>query len=134
MFALQKEIVEATFNEDHASTANLRIWDVEKYLEQMNEDCGHVADEELQKFKEESKAFCNLIKAEISGNRGEYKAFKTLEYLHSHNRVLKNVELQDEINRSELDARMVETVRLIRNEYELNKKQIVLHETKHISN
>ena len=70
----------------------------------MNEDCGHVADEELQKFKEESKAFCNLIKAEISGNRGEYKAFKTLEYLHSHNRVLKNVELQDEINRSELDA------------------------------
>ena len=70
MFALQKEIVEATFNEDHASTANLRIWDVEKYLEQMNEDCGHVADEELQKFKEESKAFCNLIKAEISGNRG----------------------------------------------------------------
>lgn len=104
MFALQKEIVEATFNEDHASTANLRIWDVEKYLEQMNEDCGHVADEELQKFKEESKAFCNLIKAEISGNRGEYKAFKTLEYLHSHNRVLKNVELQDEINRSELDA------------------------------
>ena len=29
---------------------------------------------------------------------------------------------------------MVETVRLIRNEYELNKKQIVLYETKQISN
>lgn len=104
MFALQTDIVEATFSEEHAATADLRIWDVEKHLEQLNEECGHVADEELQRFVDGSKVLCNLIKAEISGNRGEYKAFKTLEYLRSHNRVLRNVELQDGANRSELDA------------------------------
>lgn len=39
MFALQKEIVELTFNGEHASTADLKIWDVERHLEQMNQDC-----------------------------------------------------------------------------------------------
>lgn len=104
MFALQQEIVELTFNGEHASTADLKIWDVERHLEQLNEDCGHVADEELQIFKEGSKTFCNLIKAEISGNRGEYKAFKTLEYIRSQSRVFKNVELSDGDIRTELDA------------------------------
>ena len=78
MFALQQEIVSLTFNQDHAALAELRIWDVEKHLEQMNEELGNVADEELQRFIEGSKILCNLIKAEISGNRGEAKAFRTL--------------------------------------------------------
>lgn len=67
MFALQQEIVSLTFNQDHAALAELKIWDVEKHLEQMNEELGNVADEELQRFIEGSKVLCNLIKAEISG-------------------------------------------------------------------
>ena len=104
MFALQQEIVDLTFSGEHAATAELKIWDVERHLEQLNEDCGNVADEELARFMEGSKVLCNLIKAEISGNRGEYKAFKTLEYLKSQNRVLRNVELSDGNVRTELDA------------------------------
>lgn len=104
MFALQQEIVGLTFNGDHASTADLKIWDVERHLEQLNQDCGNVADEELQRFKEGSKILCNLIKAEISGNRGEAKAFRTLQYIHSKNIILKNVELSDGDRRTELDA------------------------------
>ena len=104
MFALQQEIVELTFSGEHAVTAELKIWDVERHLEQLNADCGNVAEEELIRFKEGSKVLCNLIKAEISGNRGEYKAFKTLEYLKSQNRVLRNVELGYEDTRTELDA------------------------------
>lgn len=104
MFALQQEIVSLTFNQDHAALAELKIWDVEKYLEQLNEELGNVADEELQRFIEGSKILCNLIKAEISGNRGEAKAFRTLEYIKSKNYVLKNVELSDGDFRTELDA------------------------------
>lgn len=104
MFALQQEIVSLTFNQDHAALAELRIWDVEKHLEQMNEELGNVADEELKRFIEGSKVLCNLIKAEISGNRGEAKAFRTLEYIKSRNYVLKNVELSDGDFRTELDA------------------------------
>lgn len=104
MFALQQEIVSLTFNQDHAALAELRIWDVEKHLEQMNEELGNVADEELQRFIEGSKVLCNLIKAETSGNRGEAKAFRALEYINSRNYVLKNVELSDGDFRTELDA------------------------------
>lgn len=104
MFALQQEIVELTFNGEHASPADLKIWDVEKHMEQLNEECGHAADEEFQRFQEGSKTLSNLIKAEISGNRGEYKAFKTLEYIRSQNRVFKNVELSDGDVHTELDA------------------------------
>ena len=104
MFAIQQEIVELTFSGKHAATAELKIWDVERHLEQLNAECGNIADEELARFKEGCKVLCNLIKAEISGNRGEYKAFKTLEYLKSQNRVLRNVELSDGDVRTELDA------------------------------
>lgn len=104
MFELQREVVALTFNKDHASIADLKIWDVERHLEQMNQDCGNVADEELKKFKAESKTLCNLIKAEISGNRGEAKAFRMLKFIHSKNTILKNVELKDGDLRTELDA------------------------------
>lgn len=104
MFALQQEIVGLTFNGEHASTADLKIWDVERHLDQLNQDCGNVADEELQRFKNGSKTFCNLIKAEVSGNRGEAKAFRTLQFIHSKNIILKNVELSDGNLRTELDA------------------------------
>lgn len=104
MFSFQKELVELTFSGEHADTAGLKIWDVENHLEQLNEDCGNVADEELARFKEGSKVLCNLIKAEISGTKGEHKAFKTLEYLKSQNRVLRNVQLREGNTRTELDA------------------------------
>lgn len=107
MLALQQEIVSLTFNGAHASTADLKIWDVEKHLEQLNQDCGNVADEELKRFEDGSKTFCNLIKAEISGNRGEAKAFRSLQYIRSKNIILKNVELSDGACRTELDAVVV---------------------------
>lgn len=104
MLALQSEIVNLTFNGEHAVEAELKIYDVERHLQQLNDECGHVADEALQRFIEGSKVLCNLIKAEISGNKGEFKAFRTLEYLKSQNIVLKNVELEDGDLRTELDA------------------------------
>ena len=70
----------------------------------MNRDCGNVADEELQNFKNGSKMLCNLIKAEISGARGETKAFRTLQNIRNKNIVLRNVELCDGDLRTELDA------------------------------
>ena len=104
MLKLQGEIVALTFNEDHASTADLKLWDVEKHLEQMNQDCGNVVDEELGRFEEGCKFLCNLIKAEISGNRGEYKAFRTLNFLQTNHITIKNVELKDGDLRTEFDA------------------------------
>lgn len=128
MFALQQENVSLTFNQDHAALAELRIWDVEKHLEQMNEELGNVADEELQRFIEGSKVLCNLIKAEISGNRGEAKAFRTLEYIKSRNYVLKNVELSDGDFRTELDAVVITTSAITIVEVKNTAKDIFIDE------
>ena len=104
LFSLQQELVALTFNTDHADFGNLKIWDVEAHLDQMNKSCGGIASEELKGFKEGCKILCNLIKAECSGNRGEYKAFCALEKVRSDHSILKNIELTDKDYRTEIDA------------------------------
>ena len=79
LLALQQEIVTMTFNQEHADLADLKIWDVERHLVQMNEECEGVASEELVHFQSGCRQLTNLIKAEISGNWGETKAFSALD-------------------------------------------------------
>lgn len=128
MFALQQEIVRLTFNDEHAATADLKIWDVERHLEQLNIDCRNVADKELQRFKEESKTLCNLIKKEISGNRGEAKAFKSLQNLKTQNIILENVELSDGKRRTELDAIVITPMGIVIVEVKNTTKNIFIDE------
>ena len=101
---LQKELVNLTFNDSHAENGKLQIWDVEKHLEKLNIQCGHIVDEELELFMNDSKFICNAIKSELSGNAGEYKTFRTLETLRCNNKVMKNVELKSGDRRTEIDA------------------------------
>ena len=104
LFALQKELVALTFNEEHAELGNLKIWDVESHLTQMNEEREGTATDLLYRFKSGCKVLCNLIKAEISGNRGEAKAFYSLEKIRGEHVILKNINLSNDICRTELDA------------------------------
>ena len=101
---LQKELINLTFNDTHAENSKLRIWDVENHLEKLNEECGHIVDEEFKVFREESKFVCNAIKSEFSGNAGEHKAFHCLETLGCKNKVLKNIEFKSGDHRTEIDA------------------------------
>lgn len=107
MLALEREIVGLTYNDDHATTADLKLRDVVNHLEQLNRECGNIAEEEFQRFKDESWTLINLIKAERSGQRGESKAFRALQNIQSENVVLRNVELNDGARRTELDAVVV---------------------------
>lgn len=103
LFALQGELVEKTFGEG-ATTSELKIWDVERRLEEMNAECDGIATVQLESFKKDCKYICNLIKAEISGNRGEAKAFDSLSHIRGEHIILKNIELSNAESRSELDA------------------------------
>ena len=107
MLALQSEMVHLTFNDEHASTAELKLTDVINHLEQLNSNCGNVADEEMTRFREGAEELVNLIKVEKSGAKGEARAFNTLKYVQSKNIVLKNIELTDGDFRTELDAVVV---------------------------
>ena len=128
MLKLQAEMVHLTFNVEHAATADLKIYDVEKHLEQMNKDCGNVADGELQKFQAGAYELSSLIRAEICGAKGESKAFHTLQYVQSRNRVLKNIELSDGNLRTELDAAVVLPGMVVIIEVKNTSKNILIDE------
>lgn len=106
LLELQKQLIQLVFNESHAGLSDLKIWDVEKYLQSLNEECGGIADEEMQRVLEGCKIICNMIKSEISGNTGERKAFRCLETVRSPYRLLRNVEMGLGEHRTELDATM----------------------------
>ena len=107
LLELQREIVCLTFNHEHADLADLKIWDVEQHLAQLNEECGGIASEELGRFQSGCRFMSNLIKAEISGNWGESKAFVALDRVRSEHVILKNVELSEEDQRTEIDAVLI---------------------------
>ncbi len=104
LFELQQEIVELTFSRAEMERSELRIWDVEKRLEELNSENGHVADEELRAFKAGSKELSNLIKGLISGNRGEAKAYYNLQLIENPKTILRNIELHEGDAKAELDA------------------------------
>ena len=107
LLALQQEVVSLTFNQDHADFADLKIWDVVKHLSQLNEEKGGIASEELSHFQSGCRRMSNLIKAGISGNWGESKAFAALDRVRAEKIVLKNVELSEEDQRTEIDAVLI---------------------------
>lgn len=107
LLELQKNLVNATFSEDHAGKGSLRIWDVEKHLERLNSERGNIANAELEAFEEKCKFICNLIKAEISGRSGEEKAFRALDLIYGKKRIIKNCEMAEGNERTELDAVVV---------------------------
>jgi len=103
LFLLQNELVNLTFNGEHAENAQLKIWDVFNHLAKINEDREHVADELLQKFHEGCKIVNESIRGEITGNNGERKALRSIETVRSKHMVLQNIELDSGDHRTELD-------------------------------
>lgn len=128
LLKLQKELIDLTFNAEHAENGDLRLWDVERHLRKMNDERGHVADDELVKFVQSSKVVCNNISAEFSGNAGEQKVFRTLENLSCQNGVLHNVELEFDGRRTEIDAIVFTNHAIFIIEIKNSKKDIFIDE------
>ncbi len=104
LFALQSELVEIVFDGEDVDKTSLRIWDVEKRLADMNAECDGIVTDQLRSFEKDCKYICNLIKAEISGNRGEDKAYESLSRIRGEHTILRNIELSNDTMRSEIDA------------------------------
>ena len=128
LLKLQKELIDLTFNAEHAENGDLRLWDVERHLRKMNDERGHVADDELARFVKGSKVVCNNISAEFSGNAGEQKVFRALDNLGCQNSVLHNVELEFDGRRTEIDAIVFTNHAIFIIEIKNSKKNIFIDE------
>ena len=101
MLSLEKEIINYTFA---GQCEAKKLMDCEDYFLQKNRVLGNPAKDEIRKFMVDSKKLHNLIKAEISGRRGEEKAFSSFENIKQSHLVHKNVELAEGDTKTELDA------------------------------
>ena len=104
LFALQDELVEYVFPEEKREIQRLKIYDIEDELDIRNRSLGNPANDELEEFHKDCKDFCNMIRKEVSGGRGEQMAFQSLERLKGEHIILKNVELTESDARTEIDA------------------------------
>ena len=107
LLALQQEFVTATPWGIGVDASGYKLYNVANRLVELNDQCDGIATEAVESFIEGSKRICDLIRAEISGNRGETIAFNSLSSLSSPHYILRNIELQDSTGRTEIDILVI---------------------------
>lgn len=99
--ALQKEFAHIATGEENCS---MKVQELCEYFSEKNKKYRGVATKALERFKSD----CGFMVREICGLRtgrdGERQAFKSLETLKCKNRVLRNIELEFDGHKTELDA------------------------------
>lgn len=80
MNGLEKEMINLTFNQDHADQGGLWIRDVEDHLTKLNEENGGIASEELQQFVTDCIDFTNFRKGIL--NHSPYFFCDGFPHLH----------------------------------------------------
>ena len=104
---LQQDFVTATPWENGVDTTGYKLYDVERRLTELNDQCAGVATEAVESFIKGAQRICNLIRSEISGNRGEAIAFNSLRSLSCPHYILRNIELEDGTGRTEIDILVI---------------------------
>lgn len=108
LLKLQKEIVRAAFpNTAEEKTSEFRLWDVVDQLQKDNETLGAKASEEIERFRDDCKLVGNMIAAEISGSKGENRAYKRLINSECPGIILRNLEIEKEGERTEIDLTII---------------------------
>jgi len=104
LLSYQQEVVNIAFSDTTKEKNTLRFWDAIEHYKKLSAEHKNIANSELEKFIIDCKKANNKIKAEISGNRGEEIVLRNLETLKIKNTISKNIELQNETTRSEIDT------------------------------
>ena len=125
---LQQELVDFTFGTRKEGNEKLELWDVVDKLRDENDRLGHVADDAFDTFYKESRDVINLIVSEISGKIGESKAFGRVESVNTDHRLLKNIELDDGNDRTELDGVLLTKKGAFIIEVKNTKREVVIDE------
>lgn len=125
MMALQREMVQVAFD---GTNNDAKIWDVTRRLKEQNETLHHAADPELDAFEQQAKTFANLVKAHISGIRGERYVQQRLDTLKGYQSILRNVELCSGDARTELDFIVITCKGICILEVKNTKKNIFISE------
>lgn len=125
----EKEMVVRVFGEDQMSSHKFTIANAYEQLERRNTELGGVADELLVEYKKECKQFNKLICAERYDNYGEKQVVHRLNYLNGTNRIVRNIQLENENGTTELDMLVFNPKAIFIIEVKNTKKDIQIHES-----
>ena len=100
----QNEKVVRVLGEEYRDNYRLHIKDVYDQLERKNTELGGVANELLEEYRMECIQFGKLIRAEICDNFGEKLVVQKLRLINGSKRIIKNIQLGNELGTAELDV------------------------------
>lgn len=104
-FKLQNEMAIIAFGD--AQSEGKRFYDISDHYSDLNLSRNNKSEELVENFRRECGEATNYIKAEVSGRKGESKAFYKLNYLLSAHSIRKNIEIGDLSKKTEIDALVV---------------------------
>lgn len=125
---LQDDFARIVFKEPQENDNKQVLWKVSDHLTKQNEELGHIADAELKIFIKGCKRYGNISKAEYYGRRGEEMAFAKLRNLRCPHILLENVELEDEDQRTEIDAVVITNKAIFLIEVKNNQNNVFIDE------
>lgn len=129
LLGLQGEMIAIAFPEaDAAERSGLRLWDVVELLETRVAENG-VGAEEVAAYKKSSKQVGNSIAGLFSGARGEKKAFLKLESLVCEKALVKNIGLEFDGIRTEIDCAVITPEGAFIVEVKNTKRDVFIDET-----
>lgn len=105
-----------------------RLQDVYTKLKQMNADTNNLANDLFVAFDKQSWIAKNEIMAILQGESGENKAQKSLDTVRGYCKVLRNIELQSEHHRTELDFVVITSSKIFIIEVKNTKRDILIDE------
>lgn len=107
LLSLQRELVMATPWDDATDENDLKLYAVVNRLAELNTRYNGVADMELDYFIEGADRVCREITKLARGGSGKAKVMTTLHDLCCPRRVLRNISMGDDSERTEIDALVI---------------------------
>ena len=124
----EKEVVGTTFNKEHSECANLGLTHVYHYLKNLCEPYKKKIAYEFENFNKISFDTTNQIRRFVSGERGEYKTFRSLETINCPKKILRNIEFDVDGRKTEIDLVVITQRAIFNIEVKNTKKDIRIDE------
>ncbi len=104
MLRLKEQLVNMVFG---STNEKYQMVDIYNELQLRNEKAGFPANKELNEYRKLSRKFYEEIKGYKRGTEGENLAYYALKNMKSDHVVLRNIELDDEENHTEIDLLVI---------------------------
>lgn len=126
--SLEKQVVETIFTKEHCEGSRLGLTNVYKHLYSLCEPYWKQISEEFKEFQKGSYEIVNQIRKLRDGDKGELKAYKSLQTMNCKCKIIRNVELKRDDRQVEIDLVVITQRAIFNIEVKNTKKNVKISE------